>query len=129
VPKLLPSISLGLRHLLSRLFRASRTSTQPLKRASAGQIPKAKFIVDDCTGCEFWGWTSGPFDCIHIIEDPTPRARSTIKVGRGRGSRMRGCQALARSSVTKMPLSCRILAGPHRAAMLPSQVENISSCN
>jgi ferredoxin len=89
-------------------------------RIKPSQIPKAKVIVDDCTGCEFCVDIC-PFDCIHMIEDPTRTGAVHYKVAEVVADECvacRLCEIVCDKDAIIVPN-----APTHRAAMLPSQLE------
>ena len=76
--------------------------------------------VDDCTGCEFCVDIC-PFDCIHMIEDPTRTGAVHYKVAEVVAEECvacRLCEIVCDKDAIIVPN-----APTHRAAMLPSQLE------
>ena len=91
-----------------------------VERIKPKDIPKAKVIIDNCTGCEFCVDIC-PFDCIHMTEDPTHTGSGHYKVAEDVAAECvacRLCEIVCDKDAIIVPN-----APTHRAAMLPHQLE------
>jgi Pyruvate/2-oxoacid:ferredoxin oxidoreductase delta subunit len=91
-----------------------------VQRIKPKDIPKAKVIVDNCTGCEFCVDIC-PFDCIHMTADPTGTGAGHYRVAEVVADECvacRLCEIVCDKDAIVVPN-----APTHRAAMMPHQLE------